>query len=86
MKKFARARHGGVTKWSSRLEDIVGKTIDKGMMQHKDAISYATFHAMIRTINITSRYIWHEYDSFKDFDELFEALVYIDRGQVETKI
>lgn len=36
---FYRVRQGdeSVNKWSCRLEDIIGKAIEKGMIQHKDA-------------------------------------------------
>ncbi|XP_076088537.1 uncharacterized protein LOC143058945 [Mytilus galloprovincialis] len=86
--QFYRARQGDdecVTKWSCRLEDIIGKAIEKGMVQHKDANTM--LHSMLWSgLKTELKDIsGHKYDTIKDFDELRIALRHIERDHEERK-
>ena len=85
---FYRARQEedeSVTKWSCRLEYIIGKAVDKQIVQKRDTNSM--LHSMLwaglkpELKDVSG----HKYDSIKDFDELRIALRQIERDHEDRK-
>lgn len=86
--QFYRARQGddeSVTKWSCRLEAIIGRAVDRKIVAKKDT------NAMLRSM------LWsglrgelkdisgHKYDTINDFDQLRIALRQIEQDQEERR-
>ena len=86
--QFYRARQEDnetVTKWSCRLEDIIGRAVERGIVQKKE--SNGMLHSMLWTgLKTELKDIsGHKYDTIKDFDELRIALRQIEKDHEERK-
>ena len=68
-----------VTTWSSRLEDIIGKGLQKGIVQHSEVNTM--LHAMLWTgLRQELKDIsGHKYDTIQDFNKLRVALRQIEK-------
>ena len=68
-----------VNTWSSRLEDIVGKGLEKGILQHSEVNTM--LHAMLWTglRQELKDVSGHKYDAIKDFNKLRVALRQIEK-------
>lgn len=86
--QFYRARQADdetVTKWSCRLEDIIGRAVEKGVVHMKDRNSM--LHSMLWTgLKTELKDIsGHKFDFIQDFDELRVALRQIEKDHEERK-
>ena len=86
--QFYRARQEDnetVTKWSCRLEDIIGRAVERGIIQKKDTNSM--LHSMLSTGLKTElkEISGHKFDSITDFDEFRIALRQIETDHEERK-
>ena len=86
--EFYRARQDDdetVTKWSCRLENIIGKAVEKGIVTRTSA------NDMLRSMLWTGlktelkEISGHKYDAIRDFDELRIALRHIEKDHEERK-
>lgn len=70
-----------VSSWSCRLEDIIGKAAERGLVTHQE--TDAMLHAMLWTgLRSSLKDISaHKYDSIHDFDGLRVALRQIEKDQ-----
>lgn len=74
-----------VTTWSCRLEDILGKAVDKGLVHHKDrdgmlrSMLWTGLRTQLKDIT------GHKYDAMSTFDELRIALRQIEKDHEERK-
>lgn len=68
-----------VTAWSCRLEDIIGKAVERGLVERSEVDSM--LHSMLWTgLTPTLKDIsGHKYDTIKDFDSLRVALRQIEK-------
>lgn len=86
--QFYRAKQAddeSVTKWSCRLENIIGRAVDRGVV-HKSEVN-SMLHSMLWTgLKTELKDIsGHKFDSIKDFDELRVALRQIETDHEERK-
>lgn len=86
--QFYRARQGedeSITKWSCRLESIMGRAVEKGIVKPTDRNSM--LHTMLWTgLRTELKDIsGHKFDSIKDFDELRIALRHIEKDHEERR-
>ena len=74
-----------VTTWSCRLESIIGKAVDKGLVQRKEVDGM--LHSMLWTGLKTSLkdISGHKYDTIKDFDGLRVALRQIESDHLHME-
>lgn len=86
--QFYRARQEddeSVTKWSCRLETIIGKIVEKNIIQKKDtnemlrSMLWTGLRSELKDIS------GHKYDAIKDFDQLRVALRQIEMEHLERK-
>ena len=74
-----------ITSWSCRLEDIIGKAQELGLVQHEDVEKM--LHSMLWTglrqelKDVSS----HKYDTVKGFDELRVALRQVEKDHLPQK-
>ena len=74
-----------VTSWSCRLESIIGKAVDKGLVERKQVDGM--LHSMLWTGLKTSLkdISGHKYDTIKDFDGLRVALRQIESDHLHRE-
>lgn len=87
--QFYRARQDDtetVTKWSCRLENIIGRAVDRGLVQQKER--NGMLHSMLWTgLKTELKDIsGHKFDTIKDFDELRVVLRQIETDHEERKL
>lgn len=86
--QFYRAKQSdgeSVTKWSCRLEDLIGRAVEKGIVRPQDRNSM--LHSMLwNGLRMELKDIsGHKFDTIQDFDELRIALRQIERDHEERK-
>ena len=74
-----------VSAWSYRLESILGKAIDRGLVQRHDVDGM--LHSMLWTSLRTSLtdISGHKFDAIKDFDGLRVALRQIENDHIQRR-
>lgn len=86
--QFYRARQGddeSVTKWSCRLEGIIGRAVDRGLVEH--SVKNTMLHSMLWSgLRLELKDIsGHKFDTIKSFDDLRIALRQIEQDHEERK-